>query len=128
MSEVYIVTEGEYSDYKIVAVFTDKALATKCADLVSGDVETWTVDADAGQWRAGLRPWTVRMMEDGSTRWGAYETTAVNEDDEDNFFGYIKMSMWARSKEHAIKIANERRIQMLASGRKWPQRSPSQNW
>lgn len=38
--EVYIVTSGEYSDYRIEAVFTDKALAERHAERLSGSVET----------------------------------------------------------------------------------------
>lgn len=43
MEEVYVVTSGEYSDYRINAVFTDKASAEAHAREFSdnGQAETW---------------------------------------------------------------------------------------
>ena len=43
--DVYLVAEGCYSDYRVVAAFTDEALAERHADQRGFDagVETWTV-------------------------------------------------------------------------------------
>ena len=42
---VYIVTEGEYSDYHIDSIFSDKNKADIHAALIRGNVEEWPVDA-----------------------------------------------------------------------------------
>lgn len=51
MTKVYVVTEGSYSDYHIVAIFSDKNNADIHAALLSstpgrdgGEVEEWDVD------------------------------------------------------------------------------------
>lgn len=42
--KVYIVTDGEYSDYHIEAVFTDKKQAELYSVFHNGDVEEWETD------------------------------------------------------------------------------------
>lgn len=51
---VYIVTEGEYSDYRIMAVFTREDLANLFAELYGSDVEEYEPDQDAEQIQDGL--------------------------------------------------------------------------
>ena len=46
MTTVYVVTSGEYLDYRINAVYDDKKLAEKAAAIVMGDVEEWTLNED----------------------------------------------------------------------------------
>jgi len=55
MDKVYVVTEGSYSDYHIVAIFSDKNNADIHAALLNSTesfydearVEEWDVDAEA---------------------------------------------------------------------------------
>lgn len=71
---VFIVTEGEYSDYRIVAAFSSEAVADEFAKRTGGDVETLTVYAsipdrrrlyvmetgpgrDVHSWHKDLYPW-----------------------------------------------------------------------
>lgn len=41
MSKIYIVTDWEYSDYSVNAVFTDEKLAREYVFYKGGDVEEW---------------------------------------------------------------------------------------
>jgi len=50
MGKVYIVTQGEYSDYGIVAVFATRKLAEECVrhmgHLSDADVEEWELNSE----------------------------------------------------------------------------------
>ena len=41
MRNVYVVTEGEYSDYHIVAVCENEEVAKKIAEVIGGEVESF---------------------------------------------------------------------------------------
>lgn len=42
--EVYVLTQGSYSDYSIMAIYTDKEAAERMAKEVGYDLETWDTD------------------------------------------------------------------------------------
>lgn len=49
MTKVYIVTRGEYSDYRIISVWKKEADAKIVASSVWGDVETWTLNGNVDE-------------------------------------------------------------------------------
>lgn len=60
---IYVVTRGEYSDYRIVGVFTDKAKAEKYADFCCGNVEEYEENPDfpdASWLPGGLDLWRLQ--------------------------------------------------------------------
>lgn len=47
MTKIYIVTIGEYEDYRIVGAFSTRELAEKCANAIQArEVEVYDVDSD----------------------------------------------------------------------------------
>lgn len=126
--EIYVVTSGEYSDYGICGVFDDRTLADAFAEKCSGTyaeagVEVWPLNPHADDLRAGHDPYFVRMkrtgdtmearrVDAGSRAVGAVMALDVNGD------GFT--TCFARDEQHAVKIANERRAQLIASGG-WPE-------
>lgn len=132
---VYAVSEGSYSDYRIVAIFSSEELAQQFMNEVIGDrIETYPLNPpDADLYRQGYRVWYVSMYMDGGCRKVMYDKDRWDEVDEDVRHGidkpfnwkdgygpdreYIYQHLWAKSEEHAIKILNEKRAQMLAEGR-----------
>ena len=120
---VWVVTEGEYSDYGIVAMFSTEEDAETCSSLLGEDtrIEEWTMDAYVVDFREGRRPWYVVISRDGTVA-NAAVTTALPGPDE--FFPTflppedrkLTAHFFARSEEHAIKIANERRAIHIANG------------
>ena len=84
---VYILTEGDYSDYHIIAVFSDKARAIEFmkrrrSDLTDEQieeyfVEEWPLDIDVtpqGQWLAVCYLWdefatSIEYVEPHERRW-----------------------------------------------------------
>ena len=125
MTEVFIVTSGEYSDYSIDAVFSHREMADAYVTARNthgrswsnpfANVEVWPLDLPAGKWKLTC----VRMNRDGDTlkTWsdtshGSYkEAGFVCWDVSDNL-------VWAVAtddEEHAVKVVNEKRTQILAS-------------
>ena len=134
MSKVYVVTSGSYSDYGISGIFTTRKLAQAfIASFKKGefnDIETWTLNPFEIQLKAGHKPYFLRIDKKGNTSdikiadssYGFEENMNHGFDISNNMYLYI----YALSPEHAIKIANEKRVQILAKD-KWPKvkRNPS---
>jgi hypothetical protein len=115
---VYIVTAGDYSDYHIEAVYLDKKTADRIAEIAMGDVEEWPIDVPP-EYPVGLLPWTVVMNRNGDTKL-AHRTTPSDDEwapySSVENSGFVSYQMWAADEKHAVKIANERRVQLIASG------------
>ena len=161
--KVYIVTDGDYSDYHIVAAYTDPIQADKYVATYSGRVEEYDTDPETVYPPAGYWFYDVEMLKDGTvvtcrkkdneecepydlTRaeylyWypAVYSGTSLyrlgetgvniplKKKDPNNYFDrvldhYDGAVMWtvilAKDEQHAIKIANEKRAQLIANG-KW---------
>lgn len=137
MKEIYIVTCGEYSDYRIVDVFEDNELAEAVAWKVGGEVETHQINHSI----------TINKLENFdlySVYMDKHGNTSSIEKDNDDFnfnklvgnnlkpyYNFLNESRWirynitvepkmcvvcwAKDEKHAVKIANEIRIQILAN-------------
>jgi len=137
MTKVYVVTSGEYSDYRIRGIFTTEEAANRYKESVGSDAN------DIGEWeldtpnlKIGYVYYCVDMyLETGE----AFNVCRVDPDDEDRVRKHYeplpgermyelvarrnelpanvyRAFVWARSDEHAIKVANERRTYYLATG------------
>ena len=118
MKTVYILTEGEYSDYHIVATFSTKELAEEALNhCPNSDIEEYELDAlEIPEHPPGHTAWSVNINA---------KTNAINwTDQQKSFNGYFEprenyyeghgvsgklnsfiVYCWARDKEHAEKIA-----------------------
>lgn len=128
---IYIVTSGEYSDHGINAVFTDKSLATEYARVKQATIEEWEADQPS-PFPIGRTPYYVMMDIEGRSDVGQCDTYRIenpyvyyfeNIDRYDQFDdgnppkGWRQFYMWAKDPQHAVKIANERRLTMIAEGK-----------
>jgi len=136
MSKVFVVTRGSYSDYGISGIFTTRKLAQAfIASFKKGynefnDIETWTLNPFEIALKKGYKPYFLRIDKKGNTSnikitdnsYGFEENMIYGFDVNNHMYLYT----YALSPEHAIKIANEKRIQILAKD-KWPKdkRNPS---
>jgi hypothetical protein len=115
--EIYIVTQGEYSDYHIVGVFTDKEKAEELCDF-GNEIDSWadtrieTYESDTIDVK-GRELFFVRMQPDGKVLEVAkagsiydIEDNRVGQDMNGNFY----TACLARDKKHAIKIMAERKL------------------
>lgn len=130
---IYVVTSGCYSDYRIQGVFSTRELAEKLAahhKSNSGDVEEYVLDKKSLP--EGMFKYQVVFDREGNTR--VYQQ-APSEEERTMPYGYtlegfkkddtMQTHCWATDEAHAAKIANERRVQIIAEGR-WE--SNWENW
>ena len=134
---VFIVTEGAYSDYCVAAVFTAKDKADEYAELIDGDVKEMKTDTPFVD--PGLDYFVVDMKKDGDA--SCFKHPRLNgvgerhkesvifrtvEDYPDGMNGILRhpQNYWslrwegyAKSEEHAVRSAYELRRQMLAGQR-----------
>jgi len=139
MASVFLVTQGEYSGYGVVAAFSALDSANAFVDArvqpdSRGRVDySWRVeeygldepDPAGDKARAGLVVWRVEMARDGTATEAG--TIALGRTDSD-YIGVFRHNWghgnaerlvviaWARDEKHAVKIANEKRTQWIASG------------
>jgi hypothetical protein len=123
--KLFMLTQGEYSDYSVVGVFSTKENAESFKVAYPNDeyndIEEITVDPDITYIRKGMKKWYVNMTREGGTG-NSGQTT--HEDVCCEFlekWSYLRVTVlhvvcYAKSEEHAVKIANERRAQLIASG------------
>jgi hypothetical protein len=136
MKMIYVVTKGEYSDYGIIGVFEDKDVAAEFAAQMCGEVEDYKVKTNSDMvLPPNFRRYEIYMCEDGSTlrvsirecdMGSDYADTKVVINPSLSFYyvytgGYVFFVDTNKGETGAIKIANERRVQMIANG-KWPQK------
>ena len=121
--KVYVITDGCYSDYHIVAVTLDEDNAKRFVDAGLGDIEEF--ETDECILPKGMLPYRVVIDKDGCV-WPCY----VNEFFFDNSYkeglkeglkegkiapnGNFVWSGFARDKDHALKIARDYRAKKLA--------------
>jgi hypothetical protein len=123
MKTVYILTEGSYSDYHIVATFSTKKLAEEaqkhCSECDSG-IEEYELDAlEIPEHPPGHTAWAVHIIAETNTiSWSAQDDifNGYFEPKENYYENYIATPMynvkcWARDKEHAEKIALDKYYQ-----------------
>jgi len=127
--KVYIVTSGEYSDYKIEAVFSDKGKAEEFVEVCDKaityydkyyKIEEYYLDIPKEQ----LFYTEVYMGEDGGVHAACLEVASQHIDMGNDFgvfrlYGGVPCFKWVvktHDRERAIKVANEKRAQILALG------------
>jgi hypothetical protein len=134
---IFVIEQGEYSDYRVVGVFTTRKNAETVAAWLNRDgqyggasVAEWPLNPAVTEINKGMRQWTVHMHKHGSVeRVDAAEYTyslegEMHEWEREEAPAYkgkgipnlLTATVWATDEKHAVKIVNERRIQMLALG------------
>ncbi len=138
MASVWVIEQGEYSDYHVVGIFTSEAAARLVLERLdteyssySHTIDEWPLDPAVEELNAGLTRWGLLMLRDGTVEQapqpvGLTGYSIVNEIklwERSKALAYqgkdtpdvLNAAVWARDSEHAIKIVNERRTQMIAS-------------
>lgn len=136
-----MVTDGEYSNYRILGIFSteENAEYAKRAYMANNDIETVTVD-EMPEHPRGYFQYLVFMERDGNvpkisqqpvgditfSPWYGdvdYEYEKYHKTKALLGPGIIKNMRWevlAEDEKHAIKIVNEKRLVMLANN-EWPE-------
>ena len=124
-TKIYLVTDGEYSDFKVIHIAStpEKAEYAKRLYKADNDVEEWVLD-ELQEHPRGMLYYYVWMQEDGTSRicqatpfclaTQEWEPSALYE--RMMVVPCVRFAAWAKDEQHAVKIANERRVQLIASG------------
>lgn len=109
MTKIYIVTDGEYSSYHIVAVYDEshKETAEAHAKVIDGELEEWELNAPIAI-SNGRAPYVVTYRHEDND----YHAMGFPDGWSDNI-DKIRDGVWliyvyAESPQHAAKIAMER--------------------
>lgn len=130
---LYVVTEGEYSDYHIVGIYSTKEQAEKVKKYYSGlwdypDIEEWELDGDVPEDIESMREYyrvTHYIDQWLKDTWTWKRFTKVGEEAKKefswNFFQGIRKEFTidipcdrVKDEKHAIKIAKDKRAELIA--------------
>lgn len=123
---VYVVTTGSYSDYGIRGMFSTKEKAQAFIEATHhgdvNDIEKYRLDANSEDIQRGLSPWRVLMAKDGTVRRAGLASYDFDSGCEwwcsfprsPESVVELSCTCWAKDEQHAIKIANEKRAQIIA--------------
>ena len=122
MAKVYMVTDGSYSDYMVLGIYSTKAKAERAKVLFNADNDVDPIEMDVTpRVPPGMLKWLVKMDRNGNTK-GVYrencEYTASHASvwkSYDSDEAYMQARVWAKDEEHAVKIANEWRTRIVAN-------------
>ena len=128
MKTIYVVTSGSYSDYGINAVFDDEQLAKdfiamfKKGSYIDMQIEEWELNPEEENIRAKRKLYFLRMNKEGiasdiSIEGSSFSIDYINTIQFDNKKN-LMVRCFADDEKHAIKIANEKRVQVIANN-KW---------
>ena len=127
MKTIYVLTEGDYSDYHIVALYSTLELAEEAQKLCPySNIEKYELDSvKIPDHPAGYTGWSVSINVDTNTIHHSYKQDALgghfkpeeNYSDNGKFLNLPSLfvvNCWARDKEHAEKIALDKYYQFKA--------------
>lgn len=121
MTTVWIVTQGDYSDYHIIGVFSTEENAKlivskiKCSDFESvPNIEPFELDPAVDSIRAGLTLYKVRMDLQGNLIEPVTETTRDIIPSDFTWCEGGSFNIYASDLAHATKIAAEKLTEYLA--------------
>ena len=117
---VYVVSDGDYSDYHICCICSTMKKAEIAKDLYAAynDIAEVVLD-EMPEHPDGMFLFSVDIERNGDVHsvrlrdasFRKYKYTWQKSNHSDRVFMYV----WARDEKHAIKIAGERRAQLIAS-------------
>lgn len=132
-TKVWLLCVGEYSSYRVVAVFDDarKKQAERIAEMIGGSVDgPYSLNGFEAQCPPiGMKFFEVdirrdgkatvrlgRVLDENGKRQETYNHlfTHDNRPHERRSHWLLVCRLYAKSEEHAVKIANELRVQILA--------------
>jgi hypothetical protein len=125
MNKVYMVSDGSYSDYSVLGIYSTRELAERAREVLNAgnDIEEMELDA-IPETPPGLLAWWVNMAENGDIKQGPHRQgpTDGHETRWRIQFGYADVAptafftLWARDADHAIKIAADKRRGLMVTG------------
>lgn len=127
MNKIYLISDGEYSDYRITAAYSTMELAQGHVDLMGGQIELYDVDPNYKEripnYKEGYFPFRIIYDIDENT-FEVKKYTWSESSNDVNYclpYGGKANDRWAirciaQDEFHALKISNERIMQIKAMG------------
>ena len=123
--KVYIITKGEYSEYHICAVSTNKEKAELLQKAFSGNdswnqvhIETYETDKFITEIERGLKVYWCVKNSDSDMISVERECLHLLEDNDfnvqTNIYGGYWVYVWAKDEDHARKIAADKIAEYMA--------------
>ncbi len=125
--KVYIVSEGNYSEYHVIGIYSlmENAEYAKKIYYADNDIQEMEMDF-IPKHPYGLLLFHVAMDRDGNTNYVHREGCSVHREECSNYverewkpYGdnkHVSFTSWAKDEGHAIKIANEKRVMLIENG------------
>lgn len=124
---LYAVSRGSYSDYGVVAIFDDKEKAESFRNWASAfdnnintDLEEFELNPCTVAIRKGFKLFLVDMSRDGNAprveEWPYYQPQTIELKQYTRGPRILQGIVYAKDGPHAVKIVNEKRAQLIASG------------
>lgn len=135
---MWSVEQGEYSDYRVLGVYSTRENAETMRDFINAKesyrsawVEELEVDAGLDAVAKGYKPFRIVMLRDGTTERAdadafhggmpvtdltVWRRSRARAYEGQNVADALHGVVWARTVKQAVKIANDRRAQLIASG------------
>ena len=123
MTKVFMITQGSYSDYRAVGIFSTKEKAQRVLDALNiydknEDIEEYELDeldTLANKFERGYKIYWIEMNYDGEVvKLHQTEDIAIWINNNKNT-GKLWGQILAKNDKQAIKIMNDKRAQILAS-------------
>ena len=126
---VWVIEQGQYSDYRVLGVYSTKANAETVAAFLAREwsgptVAEWPLDPGVDELAQGHQVYSISMSVDGNNPAVRNCDYGVPEQPDGLYVSgpvdgpkFVDGSVWASDEVHAVKIANEYRIQAIADGR-----------
>ena len=120
---VWVIEDGTYSDYHVVGIYSSKENAELANNLCSGEIRRFDLDPMMNEINSGMSRYLVIMYKDGNSEKVQESDLLFDFENKEEFYfpksnenRSLRAYVWAKDEEHALKIADERRIRMLTSG------------
>lgn len=113
IKKIYVLTEGDYSDYHIVGVYSTQELAQEAQTLYPySGIEEYDLD-DIPEHPPGMLAWGVNI-EDSTIVYTYLVDPHECPSERDCYNGVYVVNCWAVDEEHANKIALDKYYQHQA--------------
>lgn len=120
MSKIYLITQGEYSDYRVCGAFSTEDKANQALPFYTGAPEIEEYELDQVTPKPGWWMWQVVLDENGDRSALGHAPHKIDPCPESSQYwpglNCRAFYVCAKDENHAFKIANERRAQIVALG------------
>jgi hypothetical protein len=129
-NKIYILTEGAYSDFTILGVAEDMETATFLVNKWGGEIEIreyYLNTKEDSKFINGKTLYEVTMWKNGNSKVEKDKNQVADAYTDPKFYFWggmrsggveviMELDCWANDEKHAVKIANDKRASLIASG------------